>query len=766
MTLVDDCPNCLPDVDPSGDADPLLDLHPRRSVGEPAGGPPGRGLERVGRACARHPWRTLLGWLLLAAGVLGLQFSIGGETSDDWRVPGIESQTAYDLLDARFPSHGGWSGRLVFHVDEGRLDETPRREAIQAALRVEREGVDVAQVTDPFDPARPTVSADGRTAYATVNYASSAPKEVYADDALAAAAVARDAGVPTEVSGELLYGRPVEGQEAIGLGIAMLVLLVAFGSVVAMGVPIATAIVGLVVGFGGIGIMAGATDVSTTAPMLASMIGLGVGIDYALFIVTRYRDELRGGRSVFDAVGVAIGTAGQSVVFAGLTVVVAICGLVAVGIPSVTTMGLASAIVVLVSVLAAVTLLPGVLGLIGTRIDRWAVRLPGSQRRRGGADVRKTFAARWAHHIGRRPVRYTIASLVVLLAIAAPVTQLRLGIADDSNTPADATQHRAHELLAEAFGPGFNGPLVVVLDLADIAGAVDRDAAVDRVVTGLHDAQGVAAVLPAMRNTSGDTAVVTVLPATGPQDEATSELVSHLRAGVLAASPAPAYVTGHTAAMDDLSARISDRLPWFVGAVVLLSFVLLLVVFRSVLVPLKAAIMNLLSIGAAYGVLVAVFQWGWAAELFGIHGQVPINPFVPMLMFAILFGLSMDYEVFLLSRVREEHLRTRDSHDAVVVGLSATARVITSAALIMISVFLAFVATPDVTVKMFGLGLATAVLVDATLVRMVLVPSTMALLGRANWWLPAWLDRLLPHLDLEGHHVTAAAPARAVEGAR
>ena len=753
MTIVDDCPDCLPDhrldLDPIETAYLLEDPLAPDTTGD---GPPGRGLDRVGRACARHPYRTLLGWLLLAIAVLGLQATIGGDTSDDWRVPGIESQTAYDLLDARFPSHAGWSGRLVFHVDEGRLDEPARRAAIDAALEAERAGADVAQVTDPFDPVAPTVSADGRTAYATVNFASSAPKEVYADEALAAAQVARDAGVPTEVSGELLAGRPVEGQEGIGLGIAMLVLLIAFGSVVAMGVPIATAVIGLVIGFGGIGILAGATDVSTTAPMLASMIGLGVGIDYALFIVTRYRDELRAGRSVIDAVGVAIGTAGQSVVFAGLTVVVAICGLVAVGIPSVTTMGLASAIVVLVSVLAAVTLLPGVLGLIGVRIDRWAIRLPGSRRRRAGGDVRETFAARWAHHIGRRPVRYAIVSFVALVAIAAPVTQLRLGIADDSNTPDDATQHRAHELLSEAFGPGFNGPLVVVVDLAGVDGAAARDLAVAEVAGGLQAADGVAAVLPPMRNEAGDTAVVTVLPTSGPQDAATSDLVAELRDGVLDGAAAPAYVTGHTAAMDDLSARIADRLPWFVGAVVLLSFVLLLVVFRSVLVPLKAAIMNLLSIGAAYGVLVAVFQWGWAAELFGIHGQVPINPFVPMLMFAILFGLSMDYEVFLLSRVREEYLRSRDSHDAVVVGLSSTARVITSAALIMISVFLAFVATPDVTVKMFGIGLATAVLIDATLVRMVLVPSTMALLGRANWWLPAWMDRVLPHLDLEGHH--------------
>jgi RND superfamily putative drug exporter len=438
-------------------------------------------------------------------------------------------------------------------------------------------------------------------------------------------------------------------------------------------------------------------------------------------------------------------------------VVVAILGLVMGGVPSMAIMGFACAIVVFVSMIVAVTLLPAMLGLVGTRIDKLSIHRKAAHQ----GPAHETAAGRWAHHIGRRPWRYALASLVVLLALAAPVASLRLGFADDSNAAPGLTQHKAYDLMAEGFGEGSNGPLVVVVERP----SGDASPAAARVVDALSADRGVALALPPMASPDGRTAVVTALPTTGPQDPETVTTVSRLRAEVLPRATegtgAKALVTGTTATYVDLSDRLADRLPVFIVAVVALSFLLLLVVFRSILVPLKAAVMNLLSIGAAYGVVVAVFQWGWARNLFGVEATVPINPFVPMIMFAILFGLSMDYEVFLLSRVREEFQRTGDSHTSVVEGLSATARVITSAALIMISVFGAFVGSDDITMKMFGLGLAVAVAIDATVVRMVLVPSTMALLGNANWWLPAWLDRILPHLDLEGgatHDEAAPAP--------
>jgi RND superfamily putative drug exporter len=569
--------------------------------------------------------------------------------------------------------------------------------------------------------------------------------------AFAAAAVARQRGVQAELTGTLAQLHKVESKEAVGLLVAVIVLLVAFGSLMAAGIPIGTALIGLVIGLGGVGIMAGFVQVPTASTLLASMIGLGVGIDYALFVVTRHRQNLHEGMSPVEAAAKANATAGQAVLFAGMTVVIAIAGLVMSGIPAVAVMGLAAALVVMVSMAVAVTLLPALLGLVGTRIDKWS--LP--HRHQAANRPRLTLSARWAHHVGRRPWRYAAVSLAALIALAAPIAGLRIGFADDSNTPASSTEHHAYDLLGAGFGKGFNGPLAVVVQQPTGA----QPQVLDRVGRTIAQDHGVAAVEPAVINATGDTAVITVLPTTSPQDAATAATVNRLRhqvlPGALRGTTATALVTGRTAVFDDMSARLTSRLPWFIAAVVLLSFVLLLVVFRSILVPLKAAMMNLLSIAAAYGVIVAVFQWGWAKNLLGLHSTIPINPYVPMIMFAILFGLSMDYEVFLLSRVREEFQRTGDSHTSVVDGLGSTARVITSAALIMISVFLAFVGGTDVTIKMFGLGLATAVLIDATLVRMILVPATMSLLGKANWWLPRSLDRILPHVDFEG---TATEP--------
>jgi RND superfamily putative drug exporter len=703
-------------------------------------------LHRLGERCARHPFRVFAVWLVAVIAVLGAQRQFGGREVDNLRVPGVESQHANDVLARSFAVQSGQSGDLVFHVDHGVLSAPANRAAIEASVAQIAKGSDVTAVADPFDPGRPTVSADGRTAFATVNYSRQSLNKVNVRQAFAAAAVARQRGVQTELTGSLSQVHTVDGKELVGLLVAIVVLLVAFGSLMAAGIPIGTALIGLAIGLGGVGILAGVTQVPTASTLLASMIGLGVGIDYALFVVTRHRQHLHEGMSPVEAAAKANATAGQSVLFAGMTVVIAIAGLVMSGIPAIATMGLSAALVVVVSMLVAVTLLPALLGLVGTRLDRWS--LP--HRRPAVGQARETWSARWAHHVGRRPWRYAAVSLAALVALAAPVAGLRIGFADDSNTPAQSTAHRAYDLLANGFGRGFNGPLAIVLQ--EPAGVSPK--VLGRIGEAVAHDPGVAAVEPPMLNSTGRVAVVTVLPTTSPQEPTTATTVNRLRHAVLPGAVrdtgATVMVTGRTAMFDDMSARLTDRLPWFIAAVVLLSFVLLMVVFRSILVPLKAAFMNLLSIGAAYGVIVAVFQWGLAKGLFGLHSTMPINPFVPMIMFAILFGLSMDYEVFLLSRVREEFQRTGDSHASVVDGLASTARVITSAALIMISVFLAFVGGSDVTVKMFGLGLATAVLIDATLVRMVLVPATMSLLGNANWWLPAWLDRRLPHMDLEG----------------
>jgi len=709
-------------------------------------------LYRWGRAAARHPWRMIGAWIALAVAVLGLGSAVGGSTTDDFTIPGIEAQEAADLLEERFPSQGGSSGLVVFADPDGDVTDGAARAAIAATVADLAAGPNVVTVTDPFDPALGSLSADGRVAYATVRFSVDPPGHAEGEHAEAAVEIAREAGLQAELSRTIVRGsEEVEGTEAIGLAVAVVVLLVAFGSVIAAGIPIGSALFGIMIGLGLVGVMAGFADVPTISPMIATMIGLGVGIDYALFVVTRHRAFLHDGRSPVESAALANATAGTAVVFAGSTVVVALVGLWLAGIPSLALMGASAAITVLVAMAGAVTLLPAFLGLAGTRIDRFHV---GRRSDTAAVAAHRTVAGRWADHVGRHPWRYAIASFVGLALIALPVFAMRTGVADDGTASTSTTYRAAYDLLADGFGPGFNAPLTVVLDGADATTA-------DRVHDALVADEGIVFATEPLTSPSGDTTVITAIPSTSPQDEATESLVHQLRDDVLpaavAGSGADAYVTGQTAGYIDISERLASRLPLFIATVVGLSFLLLMLVFRSLLVPLKAAVMNLLSIGGAYGVVVAVFQWGWGNELIGVDTTVPVSPFLPMIMFAILFGLSMDYEVFLLSRVREEFVRTGDSHRSVVEGLAGTARVITSAALIMVSVFGAFLLTPDVEIKMFAVGLTVAVLVDATVVRMVLVPATMALMGDANWWLPRWLDRALPHVDVEGAKVLGAA---------
>jgi RND superfamily putative drug exporter len=723
-------------------------------------------LYRLGRLAARRRWQVVAAWVGIAAAVIALGRTAGASFTNDYRVPGVESQRAADLLLRSFPAMAGADATVVFHARRGTVRDPHSRVGIAAALAELRRQPHVVGVDDPLDPRAGAVSPDGSVAFATVR-SNLQPGEVTPEVFRRldrAADVARRAGLAVEFRGAIVdvASQPETGAaELFGLGAAVLILLVAFGSVVAMGLPIGTALVGLLVGLSGVSLVGALVDIPTIAPLLAVMIGIGVGIDYALFVVTRFRQGLADGLTVPEAAGRANATAGQSVVFAGGTVVIAILGLWLTGIPFVGAMGLATAVVVAVAMLAAVTLLPALLGVVGHRIDR--LRLPAFRRRSQGAGPARWAWTRWARAIDRHPWAFALGAVLVLLALAAPLLALRLGTPDDGNLPTSATQRRAYDLLARGFGPGFNGPLLLAVELPPgDRQAPDRRMLLDRLARAAAADPDVAAVTPPALSPSDEAAVLTVLPSSSPQDQATTDLVRRLRHQVIPTargdSGAQIYVGGLTATILDLASQVADRLLLFIGAVVGVSFLLLVVVFRALLVPLKAALLNLLSIGAAYGVVVAIFQWGWAKGLVGLEATVPIMSFVPMLMFAILFGLSMDYEVFLLSRIREEYVNSGDAHGSVVTAIAGTARVITSAALIMVCVFVGFVFSSDPVLKMVGVGLAVAVAIDATIVRVVLVPALMSLLGDRAWWLPRWLDRTLPSVNLEA---TTPAPTSA-----
>jgi RND superfamily putative drug exporter len=703
-------------------------------------------LFELGQFAGRHPWRVLAAWLFVAASLVALNSSIGGESTEEFTLPGAESQRAIDALEDRFPRRSLNSANIVFHAPDGLGEPSVRRDITNALARL-AEADHVVAVSDPFDARAGTLSPDGETAFAAVAYDT---QEIEADDfeaAQAATRSVRDAGVQVEYDGALGYADPVAepSSEVIGIAAAVVVLLVAFGSVVAMSLPIIAALTAILVGTSAIGILSGLIAVPKIATVVSLMLGLGVGIDYALFIMSRHRQNLDRGMTVPQATGVANATAGLSVLFAGVTVVVAIAGMQLSGIPMLAVMGWSSALMVAVTMVAALTLLPALLGVAGRRVNR--LRVPFVRLRPG--DDRHSKAAGWAAMVVARPVGFGIAATLTLAVLALPVLSMRLGFADAGNDGPSTTTRRAYDLMADAYGSGVNGTLQVVVDggtsglsattLGDIRGALAEDPAV-------------ASVAAPVLNEGSTLALLDVTPTTGPQDEETSQLLRRLRDDVLPSAVEPgsveAMVTGNTAVQDDLSRRLGDRMIPFLGAVIGLSFIFLMGVFRSVLIPLKAALFNLLSVGASYGVVVAVFQWGWGAGLIGVHETVPIMPLAPMLMFAILFGLSMDYEVFLLSRIRERYRGSRDATEAVVAGVGSTARVITSAALIMIAVFGAFILASDITTKVFGVGLALAVVLDVTLVRMILVPAAMSLLGDRAWWLPGWLQRHLPAIDV------------------
>jgi RND superfamily putative drug exporter len=693
---------------------------------------------------------VLASWLVVLV-LLGAGAQLfGGAFRNDFRVAESESQRALDLLQERFPEFAGDPLALVFRA-EATVDDPEVRGQMEALFADVASLDGVEEVVSPYGGLAP-VSPDRTAALAQVRLAEFGPE---VDPELVRSVIERaeqisdaprlqvDVGGPTAMFAEL---EPPGEREAAGVVVALGVLLVTFGSVLAAGLPVVVALGGLGAGMGLVFLLTRAIEVFSFAPAMAAMIGLGVGIDYALFIVTRYRQELAGGSPPEVATGIAIGTAGRAVVFAGATVVISLLGMVLMGVSMVVGMALSAALVVACTVVAAITLLPAVLGFIGTGIDRFGI---AGLRPSGGEPGRRW--ARWCRAIQARPWRALVGGLVVLLALAAPVLGMELGGPHFGAGPETHSSRRAYDLVTESFGEGFNGPLAIV---AEITPGRPADLAVlDALVQSIGATDGVAFAAPAMPNAAGDTAVVTVIPESAPHSTATQDLVERLRDEVVPAavgsSGVEVSVSGVTALFADMADLFNRRLPVFIATVIGLSFLLLMVVFRSVLVPVKAALLNLLSIGAAYGVLVAVFQWGWGAGLIGIDRPGPIMAFIPMMLFAILFGLSMDYEVFLLSRIREEFDLTGDNATAVADGLAATAQVITAAAAIMVIIFSSFVLGDDPIVKTFGLGLAVAVLIDATVVRMVLVPATMELLGDANWWLPGWLDRVLPRIELE-----------------
>ncbi|MFF0753411.1 MMPL family transporter [Streptomyces sp. NPDC004267] len=725
-------------------------------------------LYKLGRAAFRRRRLVALIWvaLLALAGVGAATASTA--TSSSFSIPGTEAQRAFDLLEQRFPGGNaqGATARVVFQAPAGQTMKDPANKAeVEKTVADLKAGSDqIAQVTDPY--AAQAISRDGRVAYVSVSYKVSGMElsDATRDALKESGAQARDHGLTVEIGGDALQSIPETGAgEVVGVVIAGIVLVITFGSLVAAGLPLLTAIIGVGIGVSTITALANVLDLGSTTSTLAMMIGLAVGIDYALFIVSRYRAELAEGRAKEEAAGRAVGTAGSAVVFAGLTVVIALVGLAVVNIPMLTKMGFAAAGTVVIAVLIALTLIPALLGFAGDKI------VGRKQRKAAAAAAEKTAAekaaprqagaekngkanagTRWARFVIRRPLIVMLVGVLGLGAIAVPAASLEMGLPDDGVKPTSTSERRAYDLLSEGFGPGFNGPLLVVVD--------GSKGAADQAVSAIKHLDGVAAVTPPTPNRAGDTAMITVIPKDRPSSAATEQLVHDIRG----ATGDNVLVTGQTAMNIDFSQKMNDALLPYLALVVGLAFLLLMVVFRSVLVPLKAALGFLLSVVAALGAVVAVFQWGWLGSVFGVEQTGPIMSMMPIFMVGVVFGLAMDYEVFLVTRMREAYVHGARPGQAIVTGFQHGARVVTAAAVIMIAVFSGFIGSSEQMVKMIGFGLAVAVLFDAFVVRMAIVPAVLALLGHKAWWLPKWLGRVLPNVDVEGEGLAAAdAPAAA-----
>ncbi|MGA5119320.1 MMPL family transporter [Streptomyces pseudogriseolus] len=715
----------------------------------------------LARWCVQRRLVTVLLWLLALAGIAAGAFVAGSAYSNDYKVPGTESGRAAELLKEGFPSLGGDSDSVVWHTSSGTVRDSGVEQAMTRTLDRIEELPGVASVTGPYDDGGAgRVSADGRTAYATVTFEHSG-KDITSGEAQAVVETAKAAetdGLDVELGGsavELSESSGGHTAEIVGVAVAAVVLFLAFGSLAASLLPIATALVSVGTAYAGIVLLGHVMTVADFAPMLGLLIGLGVGIDYALFIVTRHRRGLKRGLSVTEAATNAVATTGRAVVFAGATVCIALLGMLILRLNFLNGVAVAASLTVVLTVAASVTLLPALLSLIGTRA------LSRKERRRLAEhgpepEMPTGFAARWSAFVERHPKLLGAVAVVVMAVLALPTFSLHLGTSDQGNDPKASTTRQAYDLLADGFGPGVNGPLTLV---THVDGAQDR-LALDNLDGTLRTTAGVASASPVTYNQGGDTAFLTVVPQSSPQSKQTSDLVDRLREDVLpraeSGTSLDVHVGGVTAGYDDFASVIVDKLPLFVGVVIGLGCLLLLLAFRSIGIPLKAAAMNVAAVAGAFGVVVMIFQWGWGSELLGLGSAGPIEPFLPVIMVSVLFGLSMDYQVFLVSRMYEEWLETGDNRRAVRVGLAETSRVINSAAVIMISVFLAFVLSGDRVIAMFGIALAAAVALDAFVLRTLLVPALMHLLGGANWWLPKWLDRVLPRISIEPPECRAA----------